>query len=152
MKPFNESVSLVNTFGFSAVTVSGAGDGPLEPRTTSGSFHWDQEDVRKVQELRRWAATGQAAVPPAGVPLSKVEPRSYFDLTCQLLAKAPIDSTCTLLRVSTRPQPSNQCGASGAVVASRRRSRSSSCTSNSSNSSSSSSSTRCFSLASLRWE
>ncbi|XP_075884934.1 protection of telomeres protein 1 isoform X2 [Nelusetta ayraudi] len=99
VKPFNESVSLVNTFGFSAVTVSCADDGPLEPRTTSGSFHWDQEDVRKVQELRGWAATGQAAVLPAAVPLSKVEPRSYFDLTCQLLAKAPLDATCTLLRV-----------------------------------------------------
>lgn len=138
MKPFNESVSLVNTFGFSAVTVSCADDGPLEPRTTSGSFHWDQEDVRKVQELRGWAATGQAAVLPAAVPLSKVEPRSYFDLTCQLLAKAPLDATCTLLRVSTRPQPSNRCGASGAVAGSWRRSRSSSCTSNSSSSSSSS--------------
>ncbi|KAK5927431.1 hypothetical protein CgunFtcFv8_012591 [Champsocephalus gunnari] len=33
------------------------------------------------------------------MPLCDVRPKAYFDLTCQLLAKAPVDSTCTLLRV-----------------------------------------------------
>ncbi|KAK2842779.1 hypothetical protein Q5P01_012979 [Channa striata] len=72
---FNNSVMLVNTFGFSVVTFDGAVGADVEPRTSSRSFHFDQEDLRTVEELRAWAAN-QA-----------------------LLAKAPIDSTCTLLRV-----------------------------------------------------
>ncbi|XP_070828388.1 protection of telomeres protein 1 [Chaetodon trifascialis] len=96
---FNDSITLVNTFGFSVVTFDGAVGGPVEPRTSSRSFRFDQEDRRTVEELRSWAAS-QALLPQVPtIPLSAVQPRSYFDLTCQLLAKAPIDTTCTLLRV-----------------------------------------------------
>ncbi|XP_056271821.1 protection of telomeres protein 1 [Pseudoliparis swirei] len=96
---FNNSMTLVNTFGFSVLAFDGAEGGSMEPRTSSRSFHLDQEGHRAVEELRTWAA-GQALLPPApSTPLSAAQPRAYFDLTCQLLAKAPIDSTCTLLRV-----------------------------------------------------
>lgn len=96
---FNDSITLVNTFGFSAVTFDGVAGGPVEPRTSSRSFHFDQEDLRTVEELRSWAAN-QAILPPVPtIPLSAVQPKAYFDLTCRLLAKAPIDTTCTLLRV-----------------------------------------------------
>ncbi|XP_076590016.1 protection of telomeres protein 1 isoform X1 [Chaetodon auriga] len=96
---FNDSVTLVNTFGFSVVTFDGAVGGPVEPRTSSRSFHFDPSDRRTVEELRSWAAS-QALLPQVPtIPLSAVQPKSYFDLTCQLLAKAPIDTTCTLLRV-----------------------------------------------------
>lgn len=96
---FNDSITLVNTFGFSVVTFDGAVGGAVEPRTSSRSFHFDQEDRRIVEELRSWAAS-QALLPPVStIPLSAVQPKAYFDLTCQLLAKAPIDTTCTLLRV-----------------------------------------------------
>ncbi|XP_069018523.1 protection of telomeres protein 1 [Embiotoca jacksoni] len=97
---FNDSMTLVNTFGFSVVTFDGAVGGAVEPRTTSRSFHFDQEDRRTVEELRSWAAS-QTLLPlvPAAIPLSAVKPKAYFDLTCQLLAKAPMDTTCTLLRV-----------------------------------------------------
>uniref|UniRef100_A0A673B528 Protection of telomeres protein 1 n=1 Tax=Sphaeramia orbicularis TaxID=375764 RepID=A0A673B528_9TELE len=93
------SLTLVKTFGFSVVTFDGTEGKPVEPRTSSRSFHFDQDDHRTVEELRSWAAT-QALLPPTPViPLSAAQPKSYFDLTCQLLAKAPVDSTCFLLRV-----------------------------------------------------
>ncbi|XP_041794905.1 protection of telomeres protein 1 isoform X2 [Chelmon rostratus] len=96
---YNNSIMLVNTFGFSVVTFDGAVGGPVEPRTSSRSFHFDQEDRRTVEELRSWA-TSQALLPQVPtIPLSAVQPKAYFDLTCQLLAKAPIDTTCMLLRV-----------------------------------------------------
>ncbi|XP_061578168.1 protection of telomeres protein 1 [Cololabis saira] len=97
---FDGSINLVNTFGFSALTFDGAVGGAVEPRTSSQSFHFDEEDKRTVEELRSWAA-GQVLFPQnsASIPLSAVQPKTYFNLTCQLLAKAPVDSTCTLLKV-----------------------------------------------------
>ncbi|XP_058502201.1 protection of telomeres protein 1 isoform X1 [Solea solea] len=96
---FNNSITLLNTHGFSVVTFDGAVASAVEPRTSSRSFHFDQEDRRIVGELRSWAAS-QTLIPlvPA-IPLAGVQPNSYFDLTCQLIAKASIDTTCTLLRV-----------------------------------------------------
>ncbi|XP_032403048.1 protection of telomeres protein 1 isoform X3 [Xiphophorus hellerii] len=98
--PYNNSLTLVNTFGFSVVTFSGTVGGGMEPRTSSKSFQLDEDDRRTVEELRAWAAC-QALLSSvsAAVPLSAVQPNTYFDLICQLLAKASIDSTCTLLRV-----------------------------------------------------
>ncbi|KAM6926549.1 protection of telomeres protein 1 isoform 1-T2 [Lycodopsis pacificus] len=96
---FNDSMTLINTFGFSVLAFDGAEGGSMEPRTSSRSFHLDQEDRRTVEELRSWTCS-QALLPPVPTtPLSAAQPKAYFDLTCQLLAKAPIDSTCTLLRV-----------------------------------------------------
>ncbi|XP_032378869.1 protection of telomeres protein 1 [Etheostoma spectabile] len=96
---FNNSMTLITSFGFSVLVFDGAEGGSMEPRTSSRSFHIDQEDHRTVEELRSWAAN-QALVPPVpSIPLSAVSPKAYFDLTCQLLAKAPMDTTCTLLRV-----------------------------------------------------
>ncbi|KAK5866841.1 hypothetical protein PBY51_011384 [Eleginops maclovinus] len=97
---FNDSMTLVKTFGFSVVAFDGAVGGSMEPRTSSRSFNFDQEDQRRVEELRSWAANQSVLVPPApAIPLCDVQPKAYFDLTCQLLSKAPVDSTCTLLRV-----------------------------------------------------
>ncbi|XP_042339547.1 protection of telomeres protein 1-like, partial [Plectropomus leopardus] len=97
-KFYNDSLTLINTFSSSVVTFDGAEGAPIEPRTSSRSFHLDQGDHRIVEELRSWAAS-QALVPSVpSTPLSAVQPKAYFDLTCQLLAKAPIDTTCTVLR------------------------------------------------------
>uniref|UniRef100_A0A3P8UGA0 Protection of telomeres protein 1 n=1 Tax=Cynoglossus semilaevis TaxID=244447 RepID=A0A3P8UGA0_CYNSE len=93
------SMTLLNTHGFSVVTFDGAVGGPVEPRASSLHFHFDKEDRRIVKELRSWAATQTLRPPLPTIPLSAVQPRTYFDLTCQLLSKAVIDSTCTLLRV-----------------------------------------------------
>ncbi|XP_068595795.1 protection of telomeres protein 1 [Brachionichthys hirsutus] len=96
---FNQSITLINTFGFSVLTFDGEEGEDVVPRTSSRSFHFDQEDRRIVDELRSWA-TKQSIVPSVPkIPLSGVQPNVFFDLTCQLLAKAPMDATCTLLRV-----------------------------------------------------
>ncbi|MEQ2239743.1 hypothetical protein ILYODFUR_007595, partial [Ilyodon furcidens] len=100
VKLYNNSLTLVNTSGFSVVTFHGTVGGAVEPRTSSKTFHFDEDDRRTVEELRSWAAS-QTLLPSvsAAVPLSAVQPSAYFDLTCQLLAKATVDTTCTLLRV-----------------------------------------------------
>ncbi|KAK5621465.1 hypothetical protein CRENBAI_005049 [Crenichthys baileyi] len=100
VKIYNNSLTLVNTSGFSVVTFHGTVGGAVEPRTSSKTFHFDEDDRRTVEELRSWAAS-QTLLPSvsAAVPLSAVQPSAYFDLTCQLLAKATVDTTCTLLRV-----------------------------------------------------
>lgn len=96
---------LINTFGTSVVTFDGEQGGPVEPRTSCRTFHFDQDDSRAVEELRAWRA-GRLVVLPSLTPLSAVQPRTFFDLTCQLLAKASMDSSCTLLRVrSSCPVP-----------------------------------------------
>ncbi|XP_054878707.1 protection of telomeres protein 1 isoform X2 [Poeciliopsis prolifica] len=96
----NNSLTLVNTFGFSVVTFSGAVGGDMEPRTSSKSIQLDEDDWHIVEELRLWAACRTSLLSiSAAVPLSAVQPNAYFDLICQLLAKASIDSTCTLLKV-----------------------------------------------------
>ncbi|XP_062246805.1 protection of telomeres protein 1 [Platichthys flesus] len=96
---FNNSITLVNTFGFSVLTFDGGVGAAVEPRTSSRSFHFDQETRNTVEGLRSWAASQSLLPTVPTIPLSAVEPKVYFDLNCQLLAKAPIDTTCTLLRV-----------------------------------------------------
>ncbi|XP_012730403.2 protection of telomeres protein 1 isoform X2 [Fundulus heteroclitus] len=97
---YNKSFTLINTRGFSVVTFDGSVGVAIEPRTSSSTFHFDDSDRRTVEELRSWSAS-QTLLPSvsAAVPLSAVQPNTYFDLTCQLLAKASVDTTCTLLRV-----------------------------------------------------
>ncbi|KAJ8381691.1 hypothetical protein SKAU_G00024690 [Synaphobranchus kaupii] len=96
---FNGTLNCITTLGFSALTFDGTVGSPIVPRTSSSSFHFCDDDRRMVERLRAWA-TGQLALPPrSAIPLSSVRPRMYFDLTCQLLAKAVIDTCCTLLKV-----------------------------------------------------
>ncbi|XP_041705428.2 protection of telomeres protein 1 isoform X2 [Coregonus clupeaformis] len=96
---FNGAISLLTSHGFSVVTFDGTVGSPVVPRTSSGSFKFGEEDCQAVEALRTWAAN-QSLVPAVPcVPLSAVQPKTYFDLTCQLLAKAPVDSSCTLLKV-----------------------------------------------------
>uniref|UniRef100_A0A8C1CMF8 Protection of telomeres protein 1 n=1 Tax=Cyprinus carpio carpio TaxID=630221 RepID=A0A8C1CMF8_CYPCA len=96
---FRDSMSLLNTFGWSTVTFDGTTDSPVVPRTSSKSFHFGESDIRTVQELRQWAANQSWISNDLKVSLSMVKPGMYFDLTCQLLAKAVMDSRCILLKV-----------------------------------------------------
>uniref|UniRef100_A0A8C8DIT8 Protection of telomeres protein 1 n=1 Tax=Oryzias sinensis TaxID=183150 RepID=A0A8C8DIT8_9TELE len=97
---FNNTITLVNTFGFSVVTFDGKPSGSVEPRTSSRTIHFDEEDRRRVEELQTWISSQNILLSStSSVSLSAVQPKAYFDLTCQLLAKAPVDSTCSLLRV-----------------------------------------------------
>ncbi|CAL8263058.1 unnamed protein product [Merluccius merluccius] len=96
---FGGSINLLNTFGFSVVTFDGRPESTVVPRTSSKSFHFEQEDEQTVEELRTWAASQDLLPSTPRIQLSDVQHRSYFDLTCQLLWKAPVDTTCTLLTV-----------------------------------------------------
>ncbi|KAM6972933.1 protection of telomeres protein 1 [Aplochiton taeniatus] len=96
---FNGAISLLASFGFSAVTFDGSVGSEVEPRSTSKSLHLGPGDRQAVEELRAWATTQDLYPVGTSVPLSAAQPRMYFDLTCQLLAKATIDSNCTLLKV-----------------------------------------------------
>ncbi|XP_050955785.1 protection of telomeres protein 1 isoform X3 [Labeo rohita] len=96
---FRDSMSLLNTYGWSTVTFDGKTDSPVVPRTSSKSFHFEESDKRMVQELRQWAANQSWISSDLTVTLSSVQPGMYFDLTCQLLAKAVMDSRCILLKV-----------------------------------------------------
>lgn len=96
---FNDSMTLLNTYGWSAVTFDGVTDSPVAPRTSSKSFHFGESDKNTVQELRQWAASQSLISSDPTVSLSSVHPGMYFDFTCQLLAKAVMDSRCILLKV-----------------------------------------------------
>ncbi|XP_026876548.2 protection of telomeres protein 1 [Electrophorus electricus] len=96
---FNESMTLLTSLGWSAVTFDGAIGSPVEPRASSRTFHFGEADKRTVETLRQWAASQPLLTSEPTVPLSSVQPRMYFDLSCQLLAKACIDSRCMLLKV-----------------------------------------------------
>ncbi|CAL8358186.1 unnamed protein product [Lota lota] len=96
---FGGSINLLNTFGFSVVTFDGRPESTVVPRTSSKSFHFEPEDKQTVEELRTWAANQDLLPTTPRIHLSSVQPQSYFDLTCQLLWKAPVDGTCILLKV-----------------------------------------------------
>ncbi|CAJ1056052.1 protection of telomeres protein 1 isoform X1 [Xyrichtys novacula] len=96
---FRDSKELLKTFGFSALTFDGVVGNPVEPRTSSQSVHFDEEDRRRVEELRSWYSAKSVLPAVSTTPLSAVTPKVYFDLTCQLLAKTFIDNTRTLLSV-----------------------------------------------------
>lgn len=95
---FNGSMTLLTTLGWSTVTCDGMIDSPIEPRTSSRTFHFGEADKHAVEELRQWAAS-QLLANESTVPLSSVHPKMFFDLTCQLLAKARMDTRCMLLKV-----------------------------------------------------
>ncbi|XP_072527498.1 protection of telomeres protein 1 isoform X2 [Salminus brasiliensis] len=96
---FNGSMTLLTSLGWSTVTFDGTIDSPVEPRASSRTFHFDEADKRAVEALRQWAASQSLLTSEPTVPLSSVQPKMYFDLTCQLLAKACMDSRCILLKV-----------------------------------------------------
>uniref|UniRef100_A0A3B4CFL9 Protection of telomeres protein 1 n=1 Tax=Pygocentrus nattereri TaxID=42514 RepID=A0A3B4CFL9_PYGNA len=96
---FNGSMTLLTSLGWSTVTFDGMLDSPVEPRTSSRTFHFDEADKRVVEALRQWASSQSLLASEPTVPLSSVQPKMYFDLTCQLLAKACMDSRCMLLKV-----------------------------------------------------
>uniref|UniRef100_W5NFW0 Protection of telomeres protein 1 n=1 Tax=Lepisosteus oculatus TaxID=7918 RepID=W5NFW0_LEPOC len=93
---FNSKLSGMTSLGFSALTFDGRVGTPVCPRTSSKTYHFGEEDRRIVEKLRQWAAT---IYPNLEISLATVQPKSFFDLTCQLLAKAEISRACVLLKV-----------------------------------------------------
>ncbi|KAI4872132.1 hypothetical protein NFI96_031080 [Prochilodus magdalenae] len=96
---FNGSMSLLTSLGWSTVTFDGMMNSPIEPRTSTQTFHFNETDKHVVEALRQWASRQSLLANEPTVPLSSVQPKMYFDLTCQLLAKACMDSRCMLLKV-----------------------------------------------------
>ncbi|XP_048871941.1 protection of telomeres protein 1 [Brienomyrus brachyistius] len=96
---FRGSINVTTTHGFSIVVFDGTVGSPVVPRTSSRKLHFTAEDEQTVERLRRWASEQTALLGAAAVRLADVEPRMYFDFTCQLLAKAEMDRNCTLLKV-----------------------------------------------------
>lgn len=95
---FNGSMTLLSTLGWSTLTFDGMIDSPVQPRTSSKTFHFGEADKRAVEALRQWASS-QLLVNEPTFPLSSVQPRMFFNLTCQLLAKASLETRCMLLKV-----------------------------------------------------
>ncbi|KPP77294.1 protection of telomeres protein 1-like [Scleropages formosus] len=96
---FNGSVNVVTSLGFSVLTFDGSVGTPVVPRTSSRNFHFSEQDKQTVERLRQWATNQALLAAPSTVQLAHVQPSMYFDLTCQLLAKAKMDGSCTLLKV-----------------------------------------------------
>ncbi|TRY86281.1 hypothetical protein DNTS_009308 [Danionella cerebrum] len=96
---FNDSVTLKSSFGWSVVTFSGVNNSPIVPLTSSKKVSIGEFDERKICALRQWAADESLFCQSSKTTLSSVRPLMFFDLTCQLLAKAVVDSTCVLLKV-----------------------------------------------------
>ncbi|MFT7799652.1 protection of telomeres protein 1 [Arapaima gigas] len=96
---FNSCVNVVTSLGFSALTFEGTVGSPVVPRATSRNFYFSEQDRQTVEKLRQWTASQGLLPPLSTMQLAHVQPSTYFDLTCQLLAKAKVDSSCTLLKV-----------------------------------------------------
>ncbi|XP_078077329.1 protection of telomeres protein 1 [Mustelus asterias] len=98
IQEFNKELQAVNAAGFSALTFDGTPGASLKPRTSSKSYQFTTTDQLTVEELRRWANVNLSIHKPT-VKLSEVKPAEYFDLTCQLIAKAVVDHSSVLLKV-----------------------------------------------------
>lgn len=93
----NEAQGITSS-GFASLTFEGTLGAPIIPRTSSRYFNFTTEDHKMVEALRVWASTH---ISPSStlVKLCDVQPMQYFDLTCQLLAKAEVDGASFLLKV-----------------------------------------------------
>ncbi|XP_051886187.1 protection of telomeres protein 1 isoform X2 [Pristis pectinata] len=98
IQEFNQELQAISAPGFSALTFDGALEAPIQPRASSRTYHFTSTDQRKVEELRRWA-NANISVFKSATKLSEVKPAGYFDLTCQLVAKAVVDRSAVLLKV-----------------------------------------------------
>ncbi|XP_078272642.1 protection of telomeres protein 1 [Rhinoraja longicauda] len=98
IQEFNSEVQAISGPGFSALTFDGAVGVPATPRASSKSYHFTATDLRMVEELRRWANANTSTF-KSTVTLSDIRDVEYFDLTCQLVAKAVVDSSAVMLKV-----------------------------------------------------
>ncbi|XP_043943280.1 protection of telomeres protein 1-like [Protopterus annectens] len=98
IQEFNKEVQGVTSPGFSTLTFDGILGASLTPRTTSKRYCFTDEDKKMVDMLRNWAVTSSVVSEPT-IQLLSVQPMQYFDLTCQLVAKADVDGASVLLKV-----------------------------------------------------
>ncbi|XP_006008350.1 protection of telomeres protein 1 isoform X1 [Latimeria chalumnae] len=98
IQAFRNEIQGITSMGFSALTFDGTVGAPIIPRTSSKSYNFTSEEHKIVEELRSWAATN-LSFSTATVKLRDVQPMQFFDLTCQLVAKAPVDRSSVVLKV-----------------------------------------------------
>ncbi|KAG2460414.1 POTE1 protein, partial [Polypterus senegalus] len=98
IQQFQGDLRGITNVGFSALTFDGRMGSPVSPRTSSKSYHFSDEDRRIVEQLRQWTMEQSPILEPA-LKLSEVQPQQFFDLICQLVAKAEMDRSSTLLKV-----------------------------------------------------
>uniref|UniRef100_A0A8C5PPF2 Protection of telomeres protein 1 n=1 Tax=Leptobrachium leishanense TaxID=445787 RepID=A0A8C5PPF2_9ANUR len=97
IQSFNGELQGISTCGFSALVFDGALGAPVTPRTTSKVYSFTDDDRKRVDILREWAANHN--IPESRVKLSAARPLQYFDLICHLVGKAEVDKTSYLLKV-----------------------------------------------------
>ncbi|XP_006505018.1 protection of telomeres protein 1 isoform X1 [Mus musculus] len=88
----------INCSGFASLTFEGTVGMPVTARTSSKVFSFTPQDQKMVEALRVWASKHISASSTL-VQLCDAQPMQYYDLTCQLLGKAQVDSTAFLLKV-----------------------------------------------------
>ncbi|XP_073508183.1 protection of telomeres protein 1 [Phyllobates terribilis] len=98
IQKFNNEFQGISSSGFSALVFEGTVDGPLVPRTSSERYSFTTEDQKIIEILRHWQM-GLQQFSSSRRKLSDVQPGQYFDLICQLVAKAEFDKASYLLKV-----------------------------------------------------
>ncbi|XP_067855927.1 protection of telomeres protein 1 isoform X2 [Heptranchias perlo] len=98
IQEFNQELQAISAVGFSALIFDGTLGAPMKPRTSSKSYQFTATDQQTVEGLRRWA-NANLSIHKSSIKLSEVKPAEYFDLTCQLIAKAAVDRSAVLLKV-----------------------------------------------------
>ncbi|XP_027738503.1 protection of telomeres protein 1 isoform X2 [Empidonax traillii] len=98
IREFNGQMQGITSGGFASLTFDGTVGAPLVPRTSSKMYTFMDEEHKRIEELRVWAASNISISGPAA-KLSSVQPMLFFDLTCQLVGKAQVDGSSFLLKV-----------------------------------------------------
>ncbi|XP_077121043.1 protection of telomeres protein 1 [Ranitomeya variabilis] len=98
IQKFNNEFQGISSSGFSALVFEGTVDAPLVPRTSSERYSFTTEDQKTVEILRHWQM-GLQQFSTSRRKLSDVQPGQYFDLICQVVAKAEVDKASYLLKV-----------------------------------------------------
>ncbi|KAM4040008.1 protection of telomeres protein 1 isoform 2-T2 [Anomaloglossus baeobatrachus] len=98
IQKFNNEFQGISSSGFSALVFEGTVDAPLVPRSSTERYSFTAEDQKTVELLRIWQL-GLQQFSGSRRKLSDVQPGQYFDLICQLVAKAEVDKASYLLKV-----------------------------------------------------
>ncbi|XP_053799685.1 protection of telomeres protein 1 isoform X3 [Vidua chalybeata] len=107
IREYNGQMQGITSGGFASLTFDGTVGAPVVPRTSSRVYTFMDEEQKRIEELRIWAASNISTSGTA-TKLSCVQPMLFFDLTCQLVGKAKVDGSSFLLKVwdgTTCPYP-----------------------------------------------
>ncbi|XP_068045936.1 protection of telomeres protein 1 isoform X1 [Anomalospiza imberbis] len=98
IREYNGQMQGITSGGFASLTFDGTIGAPVVPRTSSRVYTFVDEEQKRIEELRIWAASN-ISISGTATKLSGVQPMLFFDLTCQLVGKAKVDGSSFLLKV-----------------------------------------------------